>query len=75
MLEEGRHIFRADVLTLHRAIAGAKHGGVGDGVSPRAPLDGRFGTLRDVLERYDRLFRLGLTEVEKTDLGEYVKSL
>ena len=37
--------------------------------------DGRFATLRDVLEHYDQFLRLGLTEVEKTELGEYLKSL
>ena len=48
MLEEGRQTFRfdtfgseafwGDALQLHRAIAGAKNGGVGDGVSPKAAL-------------------------------------
>jgi hypothetical protein len=37
--------------------------------------DGRFATLRDVLEHYDQFFRLGLTEPEKTELAEYLKSL
>jgi hypothetical protein len=37
--------------------------------------DGRFATLGDVLEHYDRFFRLGLTEGERTELGEYLKSL
>jgi hypothetical protein len=37
--------------------------------------DGRFATLRDVLEHYDRNFRLGLTEPEKLELVEYLKSL
>jgi hypothetical protein len=37
--------------------------------------DGRFATLRDVLEHYDQFFKLGLTESEKTELGEYLKSL
>jgi len=45
MMENGRHIFRYDTLgseafwgdasQLHRALAGAKNGGVGDGVSPK----------------------------------------
>src|SRR5262245_17849305 len=45
---EGRNIFRhdtfgdeyfwGDTLQLHRAIAGAKHGGVGPGVTPRQAL-------------------------------------
>ncbi len=48
MLAEGRQTFRfdtfgdeafwGDALQLHRAIAGAKNGGVGPGVSPRAAL-------------------------------------
>ena len=48
MLEEGRNTFRyetfgseafwGDVLQLHKAIAGAKNGGVGRGVSPKTAL-------------------------------------
>jgi hypothetical protein len=48
MLEDGKHTFRydmfgseafwGDALQLHRAIAGAKYGGVGGGVSPRTAL-------------------------------------
>lgn len=48
MFEEGRRIFRfetfgdevywSDTLKLHRAIAGAKNGGVGPGLSPKAAL-------------------------------------
>src|SRR5262249_28313749 len=48
MLEKGRKIFRYDTfgseafwgdqLQLHKAIAGAKHGGVGPGVSPKTAL-------------------------------------
>jgi len=37
--------------------------------------DGRFATLRDVLEHYDAFFKLGLSEREKTELTEYRKSL
>lgn len=37
--------------------------------------DGRFATLRDVIEHYDGFFRLSLTEQEKSDLSEYLKSL
>ena len=29
----------------------------------------------DVLDHYDQLFKLGLTESERTELGEYLKSL
>lgn len=48
MIEEGRRIFRfdtfgseafwGDALQLHKAIAGEKHGGIGDGVSPKMAL-------------------------------------
>ena len=37
--------------------------------------DGRFATLLDVVNHYDRLFSLGLTDAEKSDLVEYLKSL
>ncbi len=37
--------------------------------------DGRFQTLLDVVNSYDNRFRLGLTEDEKKDLVEYLKSL
>lgn len=48
VIEEGRQTFRydtfgseafwADTLQLHKAIAGAKHGGIGDGVAPATAL-------------------------------------
>jgi len=37
--------------------------------------DGRFATLRDVMDHYDGAFGLSLSEQEKRDLVEYVKSL
>jgi hypothetical protein len=37
--------------------------------------DGRFATLRDVVDHYDSFLKLGLTAAEKTDLIEYLKSL
>jgi hypothetical protein len=37
--------------------------------------DGRFQTLRDVVESYNQRFGLGLTEKENSDLVEYLKSL
>ena len=37
--------------------------------------DGRFPTLRAVVEHYDRVFELRLTETEINDLVEYLKSL
>ena len=37
--------------------------------------DGRFATLVDVVNHYDGHFKLGLTEQQKHDLVEYLKSL
>jgi hypothetical protein len=37
--------------------------------------DGRFATLFDVVEHYNRFKGLGLSDAEKTDLVEYLKSL
>ncbi len=37
--------------------------------------DGRFNTLLDVVNSYDQRFNLGLTDQEKHDLVEYLKSL
>jgi hypothetical protein len=37
--------------------------------------DGRFASLRAVIDHYDRQFALGLSSGEKTDLAEYLKSL
>jgi hypothetical protein len=37
--------------------------------------DGRFATLRDVVDHYDGAFGLALSEQEKSDLVEYLKSL
>ena len=37
--------------------------------------DGRFKTLMDVVNSYDERFHLGLTDSEKQDLVEYLKSL
>ena len=37
--------------------------------------DGRFATLKDVLDHYSTHFNLGLTDQEKRDLAEYLKSL
>jgi mono/diheme cytochrome c family protein len=37
--------------------------------------DGRFATLEDVVEHYDGHFRLELTDAQKGDLVEYLKSL
>ena len=37
--------------------------------------DGRFATLLDVVNHYNTCFNLGLTEQEKGDLVEYLKSL
>src|SRR5207248_7750245 len=37
--------------------------------------DGRFATMRDVVDHYNDLLKLALTEREKADLIEYLKSL
>jgi cytochrome c peroxidase len=37
--------------------------------------DGRFATLRDVVERYNNFKRLKLTDHEKRDLVEFLKPL
>jgi hypothetical protein len=37
--------------------------------------DGRFATLLDVVNHYDPFFALGLTDQQKTDLLQYLKSL
>jgi cytochrome c peroxidase len=37
--------------------------------------DGRFATLRDVVDHYDSVFNLGLTARERNDVVEYLKSL
>ena len=37
--------------------------------------DGRFKTLLDVMNHYNVLFNLGLTDQEKRDVVEYLKSL
>src|SRR5712691_4638697 len=37
--------------------------------------DGRFATLKDVVDHYNTLLKLGLTEADKADLIEYLKSL
>ncbi|HEY6098303.1 MAG TPA: hypothetical protein VIW03_02670 [Anaeromyxobacter sp.] len=37
--------------------------------------DGRFATLADVVDHYDKTFSLGLGAAEKADLVEYLKSL
>ena len=37
--------------------------------------DGRFATLQEVVEHYDAQFHLALTDQEKADLVEYLKSL
>ena len=37
--------------------------------------DGRFATLRDVVDHYDRFFGLQMNDAEKRDLVEYLRSL
>ncbi len=44
-------------------------------VKPGLYHDGRFGTLREVIDHYDGCLKLGLSDAEKADLVEYLKSL
>ena len=37
--------------------------------------DGRFPTLRAVVNHYDRHFKLALSDAEKADLAEYLKGI
>ncbi len=37
--------------------------------------DGRFATLEDVVEHYDGFLKLGLSDAQKKDLIEYLKSI
>jgi hypothetical protein len=37
--------------------------------------DGRFATLADVVDHYERVLKLGLSMREKNDLVEYLKSI
>jgi cytochrome c peroxidase len=37
--------------------------------------DGRFPTLRSVVDHYDTFFGLGLTDKEKAQVVEYLKSI
>jgi hypothetical protein len=37
--------------------------------------DGRFQSLSEVIEHYDQFLKIGLTDAEKKDLAEYLKSL
>jgi hypothetical protein len=37
--------------------------------------DGRFATIRDVVNHYDSCLRLGLADDEKAELVQYLKSI
>jgi cytochrome c peroxidase len=58
-------------------MAGESFASPGSGPTRRAGFyhDGRFATLRDVLEHYNSFFKLALTEQQKVELVEYLKSL
>ena len=84
----GSEDFWGGRLKLHAAIAGEELGGTGPGLSPQTALelglkvdvngfyhDGRFATLADVVEHYDRHLGIGLTDQERIDLIEYLKSI
>jgi cytochrome c peroxidase len=66
--------FRLKATRLHRARALLREA---CGPTPRAGFyhDGRFPTLRAVVEHYNSFFHLGLTDREQRDLVEYLKSL
>jgi len=44
-------------------------------VLPSLREDGRFADLNDVVEHYSRVLRLSLTEAERTELVQFLKSL
>ena len=50
---------------------------MGDEKNPKGGFyhDGRFATLSDVVNHYDNHFQTTLTEQEKADLIEYLKSI
>ena len=66
-----------DPLLAERATTGQYRTTPLPGLWHRAPYfhDGSAASLRDVVEHYDRVLGLGLTERQKVDLIEYLKSL
>jgi cytochrome c peroxidase len=62
-----------------------RHRICGDRTAPLAGLwthqkggffhDGRFATLRDVVNHYDTQFNLNLSDANKTDLVEFLKGI
>lgn len=83
------HYWRRREATSHGLNPGGSGGyaaaGILLGTAPLAGLwshqkggffhDGRFATLRDVIDHYSSCRSLGLAESEKSDLIEYLKSL
>ena len=64
--EEGRRTFRSDTFGSEAFWGNTLE-------LHRAIAGDKHGV--DVLDHYDQLFKLGLTESERTELGEYLKSL
>lgn len=58
----GSEDFWGGKLKLHQAIQGKRHGGAG-------------ATLDDVIEHYDKHLNLRLSDKEKSDLIDYLKSI
>jgi len=51
------------------------HHAVARAVRAREGRDGRFATLLDVVSHYNTALTIGLSDAEKNDLVEYLKSL
>ena len=61
--------------TMHLAGIFIRERGLNAANKGRFYHDGRFRTLLDVVDSYNDRFGLGLTDSEKHDLVEYLKSL
>jgi cytochrome c5 len=72
--EIGIDAFQADRSPTHKYRT-APLAGLWTHQKPGFYHDGRFATLREVVEHYNTVMKLDLTELEKNDLVEYLKSL
>jgi cytochrome c5 len=72
--EVGVDAFQADRSPTHKYRT-APLAGLWTHQKPGFYHDGRFASLREVIDHYNGLLKLNLTEVEKNDLAEYLKSL
>jgi hypothetical protein len=66
--------FQADRSPTHKYRT-APLAGLWSHLKPGLYHDGRFATLREVVDHYDTCLKLGLSDSEKGDLVEYLKSL